>query len=294
MYLAILLGLTRLYRDNEMAVLAACGYGPFQVLRPVLLVAVLVAGLQALFSLWLGPWGSAQGERLVMLSRESVNIEGVTPGRFRNLPQGLGVVYVERINDDRTRIFNIFAETRQQGRSTLLVAESGHMVNDPRTGDRYLVLENGYRYEGTPGRDNFAVIGFGRHGLRIEDGAPPDVVHRNRAMPTRSLLGSSDLHRQVELQWRFSSVFACLVLAVLAVPLSRTSPRSGRYARLVLAVVVYLFFNNLLTLARGWLDHGKIPVALGLWWLHGVVLLLGLGLILWQTGVWQRIFRRGH
>lgn len=292
MYLAILLGLTRLYRDNEMAVLAACGYGPFQVLRPVLLVAVLAAGLQAVFSLWLGPWGDAQGERLESLSRESVNIEGVTPGRFRTLPKGLGVVYVERINEDRTRIFNIFAETRQQGRNSLLVAESGHMINDPETGDRYLVLENGYRYEGSPGRDNFAIIEFEQHGLRIEDGAPPDVIHRHRAMATRSLLGSPDPHRQAELQWRISSVLACLVLAVLAVPLSRTSPRHGRYARLVLAVVVYLFFNNLLTMARGWLAHGKIPAALGLWWVHGLILLLGLGLILWQTGAWRRLILR--
>jgi lipopolysaccharide export system permease protein len=291
MYIAMLLALTRLYRDNEMAVLAACGYGPFQVLRPVLVVAVLVTLLQAVFTLWLGPWGDAQGERLELLSRESVNIEGVTPGRFRTLPQGLGVVYVESINAERTRIFNIFAETKQPGRNSLLVAESGHMINDPQSGDRYLVLENGYRYEGAPGSDNFAIIEFKQHGLRIEDKAAQDIRYRHRSLPTRTLLASHDPGQLAELQWRISSALICLVLAVLAVPLSRTSPRSGRYARLALAVVLYLLINNLLNLVRSWLAAGTLPAAIGLWWVHLLILLLGLGLILWQTGAWRRLFR---
>ena len=294
MYIAMLLALTRLYRDNEMAVLAACGYGPFQVLRPVLVVAVLVTLLQAVFTLWLGPWGDAQGERLELLSRESVNIEGVTPGRFRTLPQGRGVVYVESINADRTRIFNIFAETKQPGRNSLLVAESGHMINDPQSGDRYLVLENGYRYEGAPGSDNFAIIEFKQHGLRIEDKATQDIRYRHRSLPTRTLLASHDPGQLAELQWRISSALICLVLAVLAVPLSRTSPRSGRYARLALAVVLYLLINNLLNLVRSWLAAGTLPAAIGLWWVHILILLLGIGLILWQTGAWRRLFRTGR
>lgn len=291
-YIALLLALTRFYRDNEMAVLAACGYGPFQIMRPVLFVAMFVALLQGVFTLWLGPWGDAQGERLEILSRESVNIEGVTPGRFRTLPQGLGVVYVESINDDRTRIYNIFAEMKLQGNNSLLVAESGHIAHNAETGDRYLILENGYRYEGEPGEANFAIVSFKQHGLRVEEKSDKDITHRHRAVPTRTLLKSEKLDHITELQWRISAVLICIVLAVLAVPVSRTSPRSGRYARLTLAVLLYLVINNLLNLGRTWLSEGSISPYIGLWWVHVVTLVFALGLIYWQTGSFKRLFRQ--
>jgi lipopolysaccharide export system permease protein len=58
------------------------------------------------------------------------------------------------------------------------------------------------------------------------------------------------------------------VLALLAVPLSRVSPREGRFARIVPALLLYLVYFALLFAARDWLADGHLPAALGLWWIH--------------------------
>jgi len=280
LYLGILLALSRLYTTSELILLEACGYGPWRLFGPVLVVAMLMMLVQAAFTVWLSPWASFQDERLEKLSARSLSIEGIRPGRFITLPGGGGVIYVERINAERTRVFNVFARIRQGGEETVLVAESGHIeVRD--NGDRYLVLTNGWRYDGRPaGSREMAIVRFQRHGLRMRPPTERDIHYHLRAVSSQTLW--QQRHRPgylSELQWRLASPLLCLALAILAIPLSRTSPRSGRYGRLVLAFVFYLVINNLMNVARAWLDAGKLPAAMGLWWVHAAVILLALLLL---------------
>ena len=293
LYLGVLLALSRLYMNSELTVLEACGYGPWRLIGPVLWVALGAAIVQGVFTLWLSPWASFQGERMEKLTEKSLGIEGITPGRFRTLPDGLGVIYAERISEDRREIFNVFARIRQDRRETLLVAERAHLEQAAETGIRYLVLENGQRYEGMPGAADFAVIRFEQHGLRLRAPSERDIRYHLRAVSS-DVLWQQRARRsyQVELQWRLASAMLCLVLAVLAIPFSRTSPRSGRYGRLALAFVFYLVINNLMNVARAWLEAGTVPTALGMWWVHGAVLALALVLIHRQMGGWRRLRRR--
>lgn len=285
LYLAVLLTLTRFYRDSEMDALAAGGFGPFQTMRAVIIVALLVAMIQGLFTLVFAPWGDAQGERLEALSQKTVDIQGVTPGRFRVFPQGKGVIYVEKINEEGTRIGNIFAGASLNNRNNLIVAQSGYIDFDASSGDRFLVLQDGYRYEGSPDKENFMLVQFKRHAILLENKVDNKVRYRHRSMPTRMLMQSNDLGHIAELQWRISSALLCVVLAILAVPLSRTSHRQGRYVKLVIAVVLYLFISNLLNVARAWVYEGQVPSWLGLWWVHLLSLVLAISLTLMQTGV---------
>lgn len=285
LYLAVLLTLTRFYRDSEMDALAAGGFGPFQTMRAVLLVALFVAIIQGLFTLLFAPWGDAQGERVEALSQKTVDIQGVTPGRFRVLPQGKGVVYVEKINQEGTEISNIFAGTSLNNQESMIVAQSGYIDFNKATGDRFLILQDGYRYEGRPGKEDFMVVKFKRHGLLIDNKLDNTVKYRHRSIPTKELMNSDNPGYTAELQWRISSALLCIVLAVLAIPLSRTSHRQGRYIKLVLAVVLYLVISNLLNIARAWLYDGQIPKEIGMWWVHLLTLLLAIGLTLMQTGV---------
>ncbi len=289
LYLGILLALSRLYMNSELTVLEACGYGPWRLLRPVLLVGLTMAVVQGVFTLWLSPWASFQGERLEKLMAKSLSIEGITPGRFRSLPDGLGVIYAERINDERTRVFNVFAQVRQGGHETLLVAESAHLESERETGIRYLVLENGRRYEGQPGRGDFAIVRFRRHGIRMRAASEREIGYHLRAVSTVELWRQPDRRGyRAELQWRMAWAVMVVALALLAVPLSRTSPRQGRYGRLALAFVLYLVINNLMNVARAWLEAGAIPPAVGLWWIHVLVLALAFVLIAWQLGRFRR------
>jgi len=289
LYLAILLALSRLYQDSEMAALAASGVGPARVVRAVLLVAIFFALVQGVFSLYLGPWADERGDYLRVQSQQLTDIQGVMPGRFQELPQGKGVIYIETISKDLSRINNIVVQYQDGQRNSLIIAETGHIELDVKTGDRFLILENGHRYEGQPGDEDYTILDFKRHGLRIEEKQAKVVNLRRKAMPTKVLLEPHDhpaerLGRITEFQWRVSSALSCIVLALLAVPLSRSSHRQSRYTRLVMAIVLYMVLSNLLSVARTWLQEGQVSPWIGLWWVHILAVLFAIALILRQTG----------
>lgn len=297
LYLAILLALSRLYQDSEMAALAASGVGPARIVRAVMLVAVVFAMIQAAFSLYLAPWANERGDYFELQASQMTDIQGVTPGRFQELPQGKGVIYVESISSDLSQIKNIFVQYKDGLHSSRIVAQTGHIENDANTGDRYLVLENGHRYEGQPGDEDYTILDFKRHGIRIEEHQTEIRNLRHKAMPSKVLLEPQSnprehQERMTEFQWRISSPLTCIVLALLAVPLSRSSHRQSRYTRLAIAIVLYIVLTNLLAMARSWLQDGQVPAWLGLWWVHILAVIFAIALILRQTG-YRHLLRRG-
>jgi len=70
-----------------------------------------------------------------------------------------------------------------------------------------------------------------------------------------------------------------LLLTLIAVPLSRLTPRQGRYARIGVAALTYFFYSNLLSAAKVWVEKGILPPAIGVWWVHLIALALGLYLL---------------
>lgn len=289
LYLAILLALSRLYQDSEMAALAASGVGPAHVVRAVLVVAVLFAMIQGLFSLFLDPWADERGDYLRVQSQQLTDIQGVIPGRFQELPQGKGVIYIESISKTLSQVNNIFVQQQDGLRSSRIIAETGYIERDARTGDRFLILENGHRYEGQPGDEDYTILDFKRHGIRIEEKQVEAINLRHKAMSTQALLEPDhpppELRARIsEFQWRISSVLSCIVLALLAVPLSRSSHRQSRYTRLAMAIVAYMVLSNLLSVARTWLQEGQVSPWIGLWWVHIIAVLFAIALILRQSG----------
>jgi len=295
LYLGILLALSRLYRDSEMTAIAACGVGTAYILKTVLVVGIIFALIQSVLTLQLAPWAEAHSTRLTEKSKKSTDIEGVIPGRFNELSGGKGVVYVQNINTEAEELQNVFlqmdGDAKDKGRVTV-VAENAYKYKDEKTGDQFLLLVNGSRYEGLPGDKNFTMIEFKRHGIRIEEKNTEVTHYRHRSMPTKDLIASGDVTYKAELQWRISSALFCIGLALLAVPLSKTSQRQGRYGKLALAIIIYVVFSNLLNMARSWVHNGKVEPEIGMWWVHGVMLLLVIILLLQQTGIRHLLFRQ--
>jgi lipopolysaccharide export system permease protein len=104
-------------------------------------------------------------------------------------------------------------------------------------------------------------------------------VKNLEAQPSRSLWDSNDPNRRAELHWRIAMPISCVVLTLLAIPLSRLRPRQGRYARVWVAVVIYFLYSNLISVGKVWVARGTVPEALGLWWTHAAVVLLALVVI---------------
>jgi lipopolysaccharide export system permease protein len=281
--LGVVMALGRLYRDNEMAVLAACGIGPARLYRPLLATGFVLALLLGWLALWVSPDVSAYGERMEKLARQSADVTLLMAGRFNSIRDGRMTFYAEQLSKDRTRMENLFVhvagDPRKEKLPQVMVAESAYRMTDHDTGDSYMVFVNGTRYEGSPGQAGYRVMQFREQGVRIEVEGKVDNMSRESDVPTSRLLESEDAVYAAELQWRLSVPITVMVLVVLAVPLGSMSPRQSKHSGMVVAVLVYLIYYNLLGTARAWVEQGSIPPQIGLWWVHLLPLLLAFMLL---------------
>ena len=275
--LGVVMALGRLYRDNEMAVLAACGVGPARLYRPLLAMGLVLAMLLGWLALVISPDVSAYGERLEKLAKQSADVTLLLAGRFNSLRDGQMTFYAEGLSKKRQRMENVFVHLEgdpvRERAPQILMAESAYRMTDPDTGDSYMVFLNGTRYEGNPGEAGYRVMDFHEQGVRIEIEDNTRELSRESIVQTSLLLGSEDPVYLAELQWRLSVPLTVMVLLVLAVPLCSISPRQSKHSGLVVAILAFLIYYNLLGTARAWVEQGSIPPHIGLWWVHLLPLL---------------------
>lgn len=270
LYLGVLLALGRLYKDSEMAALGACGVGPARIYRPLLGLAVLVAVGIAALSLFVAPRTAALGYEVRARAETATDLSIVSAGRFQESSSGNMVFYAERVAPDRENLERLFVRAEQDGVPTLLTARRAHPSRDPNSGDRFLVMEDGYRYQGQPGDAAYRILKFARHGVRLESVEVLNPRMKHNAAPTAQLWGSTQPQDIAELQWRLSLPLAAVSLVILAVPLSRTTPRQGRFGRLFGAVLIFIVYYNLLGTAQVWVEKGALGPLPGLWWVHAL------------------------
>lgn len=265
-FVAILLTITRSYRDSEMIVWFASGMNLLAWVKPILkFVAPLVAAIAAL-SMVLSPWAMSKANELRGRMQARDEAAQVSPGVFRESSGAQRVFFVEASSDEE-RARNIFVSSTQQGRHGVMVSREGYQETAPN-GDRFLVLENGRRYEGTPGSPAYRVMEFDRYAIRIEAKELRDIDFAPNSMSLFELLALWNNAAKAELVWRLGIPLAGLNLALLAIPLSFVNPRAGRTNNLVLAVLTFLIYSNLLGFTKAWVDQGRIPFEIGVWLVH--------------------------
>ncbi|MEM7284128.1 MAG: LPS export ABC transporter permease LptF, partial [Pseudomonadota bacterium] len=279
----VMLALGRFYKDSEMAALMACGVGPKRLYRSLMAVAVIVVALLAWFSLDLGPWAARQTLDIKRTAQQEAEVGALEPGRFRSIDQDNAVFYAEGVDADEVWT-NVFLERRVENGVELATADRGEIKTDAQ-GGRTVVLYDGKRYEGTPGQVDFRITSFEEHGIPIQLKEPEVDTDEREQRLTQDLWGSSDLLDRTELQWRLSVPISAFILTILAVPLSRTSPRQGRYGKIGFGILIYLIYSNLLGAARVWTEQETLPVQLGVWWVHLLLLALAGVLLIQQNGL---------
>lgn len=279
LFLAVLLAFGRFYKDNEAVAMEACGVSPRTGLHAVMGFSVVIAVLVGICSLVLVPWSEEQIYQLRDQQQAGTALTGLISGRFVEPRNSSGVIYAEHIDAGNQSMENVFIEGLLSGtdrHKLVLVARSGSQQLDPRSGEHFLILKDGFRYEGTPGQLDYRITQFNRHAIRIDNPPVSRSSRKRRALSTQDLLKMDTSSDIAELQWRIAMPISTLLLAMLAVPLSRTRPRQGRYARLFVAILIYFAYSNLLGASQTWVEQGVLPPLLGLWWVH-----LSLGILIW-------------
>lgn len=290
-FFAVLFSLGRLYQNSEMIALEACGLHPLRIHRSLLLAAVPLAILVAWLAMDVLPWGTRMVDELEHREDQIAALAGLTPGRFHEYRQGKLVFYVESIDDKTKELRHLFVQTRDQERTSLVVAERGQQYLDQKTGSRYLLLHHGRRYDGIIGQNDYQLAQFERYALQITAGQGDNSELRRKAIPTSELLASDSIHFKAEFQARLALPLAVLAFAMLSIPLSRSQPRQGIYGRLAIAFLVYFIFLNLQGVSKNWMQDGVTPAALGTWWVP-VLMLLTTMLLRVPDSQWGRALRR--
>lgn len=276
LYLAAVIGLGRLHTDSEIIAMAACGYGEDRVawtaLRLALLVAVGVAG----FSVQLRPWAYRQSYAIEHRAKAQFDINKLEARRFHAGEDY--VVFAEKVDRPGRRLDGVFFSQDLENRKTQVIYARSLTQEEPdQNGNTPLTFTDGYAYELDFGGRADVTFRFQNLTL-VLDGSIEPLGYRSKAAATGQLWRSEDPKDIAELQWRLSRPGSTILLTLLAIPLSRTAPRTGRYGRTILAVVVFAVYYNLSGLAKTWVKEGVVGAVPGVWWPDALLLFL--------IGVW--------
>lgn len=275
LFLSILLTLSRWYRDSEMVIWFSSGLSINYWIRPTLTFAIPIILLISFLSLYVTPWAINKVEiyRTQLDGRDE--LATITPGVFKESGHADRVFFVESFDELGNVVKNIFVQSVQHQKLGITVAEKGNHLNE-KNGDNFIVMYNGRRYEGTQGTAEYSTTEFEKYALRLETKEAKRDPPSTQSKSSQELLKDINNDNIAELQWRFSMPISALILAILAIPLSALDPRAGRSANLALALLIYILYNNFLSIFQAWTSQGKMNNLIGLWPVHVIFLALTL------------------
>jgi lipopolysaccharide export system permease protein len=292
LFVAILLTLSRAYRDSEMAIWFSAGISIVAWVRPVMRFALPLIVAVAALSLFLSPWALMKSAQFRQHMDQRNDVSKVSPGAFNESSSADRVFFVEGGGGDQKQVRNVFISSVQEGHLGVVAAAQGHTETAPN-GDRFMVLEQGRRYEGTPGTAAYRVMDFQRYAVRIEAAEAHQVEQTQKELPLLALVRDPTPLNLSELLWRVGVPISAFNLALLAIPLSFVNPRAGRANNLIFALLTFVLYSNLISLSQAWVLQGRISFAIGVWLVH-VVVFAALPLLFYRRiGVssWGRLWR---
>jgi len=277
--LGIILALGRLYHDSEMTAAQACGSGARSVLVPVLAFTAVLTAILAMISLEVTP---AAAGRMLELRSEALRagqFAPINPGKFTTFGRGGMVVYAQSAESDGT-LRRVFVQRSRGDQLEIALAQRAtHSYSEG--GDLQIItLYDGQRYEGIPGERKFRIVRFAENTIPVRLPSLTGSAMRLEAIPTRTLLASSDRDQRAELHWRLALPIMAVIMGIIAVPLARLRPRQGRYARVGFAILIFFLYINLAIAGKMWIERGSMPEWLGLWWVHATVAMFAAAILI--------------
>jgi lipopolysaccharide export system permease protein len=290
-FVAILMVLTRWYKDSEMVIWQSAGISLLKILLPILNFTAPIAVAIALLSIFVSPWASEKSATTKQRFQQRDDISMLAPGQFRESSGNNRVFFIESMNPETDVIKNVFVTDFGKERQLVAVAKEGFIQNLP-SGEKQLILETGRRYEGTPGNTDFRITEFDKYTVKLTDKVIDPIINGPRTLPAWVLIQDLNKAHLGEILWRIGLPLMVFVFAIIAIPLSYMDPRRGRYTALIMAVLLYFTYSNLLKLMQAWVSTGKLTFSIGWWLLHVVIALIGLTLIVYRQNRSITLFGR--
>ena len=292
---AILMAYGRLYAEQEMTVLFSCGISQKKLLGLSYFSALVVAMTVGVCSVWLTPMSLQKAEQIIEQQKHRSEFETMKSGRFQMARNGKSVSYSESQSADNTleRVFIATVGVAQDEAVLTIKANTAERADNKAYQQPYLILKEGIRYQGRPGDVNYRVTEFDQWAKHIAQPAMSALsADKVNLQATTALFSMQTAEAKAALQWRLSSPLLVLIITLLAVTMSHTSPRRGRYAMLFPSILLYLMYLVLLNAARGAIEEQKLSPLIGLWGVHGLFLLAAILLFLMRSGMLRQWLKK--
>lgn len=287
-FISVLMVVTRTYRDSEMVVWFASGLSLTRWIGPVLTFGLPMVLITGALSFVATPWAKQKSSEYVERFEKREDLQKVSPGQFRESAASNRIFFVEGVAGKTAVVQNVFVNTVDERGTAVIVAKEG-VISEGAKGQRFLVLKNGRRYQGTPGQADFQTMEFESYSMRVTSQTQElDSEHNVDAMSTAELFEEQTNEKRAEILWRISSPLTCLVLVLLAIPLGFVNPRAGSSANLIIALLVFFSYSNLVKLVEASVKQGKLAFAVSWWPLHVIVALGVFGLFAWRLNLNHR------
>lgn len=274
--MGILIAFGRLYRDSEMAAIMSAGIGPMQWYRPLMMIAIPTTVILFLLMLFARPMINLQRAQIAAEIQSQAEVDSLLVGQFNRASKG-GVLFLESSDSGNKEIDSVFFQQQYRNNNHVDLA-AGTESYFSEDGRRYMMMNDGTHYIGDAGDAMFKIIKYKEYGVYIaEKQVQPHISEKSRSIS--ELWHSADPKDQAELQWRLAIPIATFIVAIMALPLSHTDPRSGRYAKLALALVLYLIYSNFLGIGHTWIVQEKVPLWVGTWWVHLIAIIFTIYLL---------------
>ncbi len=283
--IGMMLAFGRLYRDHEMSALHASGVGPKQLYKGVFLFVAPLTLLLAAMVLYIIPSIESATQNIKTEVKQRPEASGIPVGEFMHTKVGDTrlTIFVEKLDDENVVMEHFFMHSSKNKKDSVLTAKKALLFIDQQNGERVLQINDGSRYDHNAESNEFTIFRFAEHGLRVPS-ANISTSSKLSAASTTALLAQDSKESKAELHWRIAIILSAPVIALLAFPLSYTTPRQGRFGKLALGILLYAIYANLLITGKSMLEDGKIPSIVGLWWVHLLFIVLALWLVRKQYG----------
>ena len=272
-YVAVIHGLSRMNRDQEINVLRSVGYSDNRIAYTVFLAALPVAVLSGILSIYARPWAYAESYVMDAQAEAELNINRFQPGRFYGSEKSGRIVLVRDKDDAEKRMEGIFHYIRTAESREIIVATEGYQRAVTLEQRPHIELYEGqiYRLEYAAIKDS--MVQFDK--MTYFDESDQILNYRRKAASTRALW-DSELPREIaELQWRLSRPVETVLLALIAVSFTRSVPRKDKSDRtFIAAALLFAVYYNLSGLAKTWLEQGVVAAMPGVWWLYGLLFVI--------------------
>lgn len=279
LFISCLIVLTRWYKDSEMVIWQSAGVSLFSILYPLLRFTAGILFIAGALNIFLSPWANEQSEIIRRSFQQRDDLSMLAPGQFKESSNNNKILFTEAINPENNVIKNLFVSDFGKEGQRISIADTGYIENTA-TGDKQLVLNNGRHYTGTPGTPKFRITEFDKYTVLLNSKNLNAPIKTTNMQPIWILANNwQDKNFQGEIFWRLSITLMTISLVILAIPLGYVDPRKGRYSSLIMAVLIYFAYSNILKVIQSSISSGSSSFYIYIWLPHLLLILLGIIMI---------------